>query len=190
MKRLLILLIIPMLFACNPTTETDYETMIADLQAQLDAQEANEPPIVDISPDGQTVANGATATFTADVLDPDDVEFAYIWAVDGVVKSETDTLYFSASPEWQTDYTIALTVSDGGTLVSDSVTLTVLKPEWQPTRLHIYIFEVGVELSDETATKDYTATSAEAYPDLLVAAKLKRDSLNLEGDYYIVEGGV
>jgi len=198
MKKVIIFLLVPLFFACTvdpPEPIADYETVIAELQAQIDElenqEETNEPPVIEISPDGQTVNNGQTATFTVDVLDSDDIEFAYIWAVDGIVKSEIDTLSFLDTPEFQTDYIIALTVSDGRNLVSDSVTLTVLKPAWQPTILHIYIFAEGVELSDETAAKDYTATDADAYPALLNAAKLKRDSMNLEGTgvYYIIEGG-
>ncbi len=91
---------------------------------------ANHRPTVIINERSVTVANGASATFTAVASDADGDRITYQWSVDSVAQSGATGSSFTAafSPAAQTTYGISVQVSDGKDKASDTVTLTVLAP--------------------------------------------------------------
>lgn len=179
-------LIIPFLFiACDMPIDLIDEEVIEEVT------EDNFIPIVSINQESQMIDSGASITLTIDIDDQDDFYHYYVWTVDGQIVSDEEEYTFSRTPEDVTIYIIAVTVTDGKGLATDSIVLTVRKPPWTPQPLNIYFFEIGVDPQPEDIIVQYTAIDNAQYQSFLssTATALTIYNRDNDPDCYRVLGG-
>jgi len=175
-------LIIPFLFiACDMPIDLIDEEVIQD----------NFIPIISINQESQTVDSGASITLTVDIDDQDDFYHYYVWTVDGQIVSDEEEYIFSETPEEETSYILAVTVTDGESLVADSIILTVRKPPWTPQPLNIYFFEIGAAVQPENIIMQYTAVDNNQYQSFVTSTAMNLQTYNRDNDpdCYRVFGG-
>ena len=156
MKKLLVLLSV-IILSCTQATKEEPEYK-------------NVAPTVEIE-GSEILSNGQEGSYEAVITDPDDTEFSIEWNMQGNTSRER-TVYFSATPENDSDYLLTVTVSDGDAKAYNSMLITVNAPVWQPEKLHVYILSEAGEILQEYQT------TADKYASLYRRAKLTVDIHN------------
>jgi hypothetical protein len=155
----------------------------------------NEPPEVTIEAGTTDLDYGASTTLTAKIEDPDDSIHYRHWFIDGEYVSNTPELSFGRRPDAPTDYSVSITVTDGQAEDSDSITLSVAGPGWQPATGCIYTFPAGIdqlELEESDIREQWCLETASEYHDMLGRVESTVESHNMnnaDDQLQVVEGG-
>jgi hypothetical protein len=154
----------------------------------------NTPPEVTIQTGTTDLDYGESTTLTAKIEDPDDSIHYRHWFIDGEYVSNTPGLGFARRPDALTEYEVSITVTDGQAEASDSITLSVAGPGWQPATGCIYTAPAEIPRDDLEANdirEKWCVETASEYHNMIgrVESTVEGHNMNHPNDQLQVVGG-